>query len=491
MVLRNINVTEALCSARQAAAKADVSSEVRAMLQVLIAIIEIFMSAHGANSKNSSKPPSQDPNRKKSSRAKGERKPGGQKGHTGNTLNQVDEPDEIVHLPIDRSHLPAGKSFRTEGTIKRQVFDAQLKVVVTEYQAEVLVDEDGNRYIADFPPGVEAPVQYGPTTRGLVAYSSAYQFIPAERICDQLAHVFGLPMSPGTVMNIIAEAARRLGDFRRAAIAALRAGELIHLDETGINLSGKRAWIHSGSNELWTLFAASPKRGLLGTEELGVAQGYGGILMHDNWAPYFKLECLHALCNAHHLRELTRAHEDESQSWAGDMIRLLTAINKEVLESSLGCLSHQRAMELEAEFDKVVAAGEKECPKPKSKERSQRGRQKNPRCRNLLERLRERKASVLLFMWDPRVPFTNNQAERDLRMTKVHQKVSGCFRSLEGAQNFCLIRSFVSTCVKHGLSASAALSDLFRGVLPDFVQSVLEAEVGPPPSPPRTVAESP
>lgn len=478
MKLRNIDVTDTVAKAKALADTGSLSAEAKIVIGILITIIELFAKALGANSRNSSKPPSQDPNRKKSTKAKGTRKPGGQPGHTGTTLEQVANPNEIVPISIDKRTLPKGKNFTQAEPIRRQVFNVQANIVITEYQAEVLVDEEGNRYSAEFPQGVDAPTQYGPSVRGLVAYMTNYQMTPAERTADHLAHHFGLPIGVGTVCNINADAGVRLQQFLASARIALRASEALHADETGVNVGGKRAWLHSLSNDKWTLFGVHAKRGSEGTDALEVVQNYTGILIHDNWSTYFKYPCQHALCNAHHLRELTRAFEDYRQGWAKDMHALLLDINDEVNSSETGCLSPQRAALREVEFDEIIRRGEVECPPPTPppEKEKKRGRQKKSPPRNLLERLRERRREVLRFMIDSRVPFTNNQAERDIRMTKVHQKVSGCFRSMDGAGAFCVIRSFISTCLKHGLSPAEALTDLFRGKLPEFVETILDAQ---------------
>jgi transposase len=212
-------------------------------------------------------------------------------------------------------------------------------------------------------------------------------------------------------------------------------------------------------------------------DAIGILPNFTGIVMHDNWASYFVYDCTHALCNAHHIRELTRAAEDDGQKWAANMIKLLLSIKKEVDENPDGKLSIECVKARNDEYDTLLIQAELECPPPdplpEKEQKKKRGRQKKSKSRNLLERLRDRKAATLLFMEEQSVPFTNNQAERDLRMTKVQQKISGCFRSEGGANDFCRIRSFISTCMKHGEEISFALTNLFSGKLPDFVKPYL------------------
>ena len=213
--------------------------------------------------------------------------------------------------------------------------------------------------------------------------------------------------------------------------------------------------------------------------DIGILPNFSGIVMHDNWASYFIYECVHALCNAHHIRELTRAAEDDAQKWASEMIALLLNIKKEVDECPDKKLLIERIAARNNEYDTLLIQAELECPPPltdpliEAGQKKKRGRQKKTKSRNLLERLRDRKAATLLFMENQSVPFTNNQAERDLRMTKVQQKISGCFRSENGADDFCRIRSFISTCMKQGEDVSLALNNLFRGKLPDFLKPYL------------------
>lgn len=250
----------------------------------------------------------------------------------------------------------------------------------------------------------------------------------------------------------------------------MRTSPVAHADETGINMGGDRFWLHCVSNDYWTLYYPHEKRGTEAFEAMGVLPGFRGTLCHDHWKPYYKLDCTHSLCNAHHLRELTRAWEQDEQHWAHDMIDLLEKINAKVIDAG-GALSAQQAGKYRSQYRELIKKGETECPEPsRPNKKGKRGRIKKSRSRNLLERLRDYENDVLRFMENEQVAFSNNLGKNDIRMTKVQQKISGCFRSIEGAKIFCRIRSYLSTCRKQGVKASRALDLLFNGKLPEFVK---------------------
>ena len=245
---------------------------------------------------------------------------------------------------------------------------------------------------------------------------------------------------------------------------------LAHADETGIKVDKKTVWLHCASNNLWTYFYPHQKRGCDAMNDIGILPEFNGTLCHDHWKPYYRYNCTHSLCNAHHLRELERAFEQDGQKWAFKMQALLTEINKAVHKNASGKLSKNKSEAYRLEYRAILVAGKKECPLPKTtNDPPKRGRIKKSKARNLLERLEEFEDDVLRFMVDAMTPFTNNQGENDLRMTKVQQKISGCFRSMDGAYIFCRVRSYLSTCRKHDVKATDALEMLFKGKLPDFL----------------------
>lgn len=440
--------------------------DAKSVIGSLLDVLTVVSSSLGLNSSNSSKPPSSDPNRIRISRTTtGERrKAGGQKGHKGSRLEPVKNPTLVEEILIDRRTLPAG-NWESAGFDKRQVFDIEVSFTVTEYQAEVLKNEFGQTYVAQFPVGVTEPAQYGVGVKSTSVYLSQYQLIPQARVQDLLGTQYGLPITKGSVNNFNILAARTLKewDFKSWLDSQLLASPVLHADETGTNINGTRFWIHCLCNETLTYFHVDPKRGQEAMERMGVLGKFNGQLVHDHWKPYFLYLCIHVLCNAHHLRELERAIEQESQKWAEKMKKLLEEINIEVNRSG-GKLSDKKIQQYQKLYRQILKAADKECPENKSQ-------QAQTKSRNLIERLTAFEEETLRFMVEEQTPFTNNQGERDLRMNKVQQKISGCFRTLRGAEDFCLIRSYLSTCRKQGVHPMEALRTLFSGAKPKFMKS--------------------
>ncbi len=439
----------------------------KSMFELLILIITLLANRLNLNSTNSSKPPSSDPNRIKRPREKSGKKAGGQNGHVGTTLQKVDNPDKVEEIKVDRRTLPTGQ-YRLVGFETRQVFDIDISRVVTEYRAQILENEKGTRFVAPFPEGVTKAVQYGTGIKAHSVYMSQFQLVPYNRVQDHFADQLNVPVSEGSIFNFNNEAFRLLDDFENMAKSELAASDVAHADETGINIGGKRRWLHCASNDGWTFYYPHEKRGKEAMDDIGILPKFKGILCHDHWKPYFKLDCTHALCNAHHLRELTRAWEEDGMQWAKTMQTLLETINQKVNDAG-GALDAQESDKYRLQYRELIKQAKIECPEPSGpRKKGKRGRIKKSKSRNLLERLREFEQETLRFMDNVRVPFTNNLGENDIRMTKVQQKISGCFRSMEGAKIFCRIRSYLSTCRKHGVKASEALDLLFNGKLPDF-----------------------
>lgn len=441
-----------------------------ASMELLLVLVSLLINRLGLNSRNSSKPPASDPNRPKGKKSAGERKPGGQKGHDGKTLQPFADPDRIEAIKVDRSKLPDRK-YKEIGFEARQVVDIDIVRVVTEYRAQILEDELQNRYVAEFPEGITRPVQYGASVKANAVYLSQYQLIPYARLEELFADQFQIPLSCGSIYNFNEDAYERLEPFELLAKEGLIRSSLIHVDETGINIDGKRLWLHSTSNDRWTLFFPHDKRGSDAMDDIGIIPKFKRILCHDHWKPYFKYDCEHALCNAHHLRELERAFEQDKQQWAKAMQTLLLDMNKAVNDAG-GQLDAEATADYTKQYRAILDKAQIECPPPdKSERKGSRGRIKRSTSRNLLERLIAFEKETLRFLDDPLVPFTNNQGENDIRMTKVQQKISGCFRSQKGAEIFCRVRSYLSTCRKNGMRASEALNLLFSGKLPDFLTS--------------------
>jgi transposase len=468
----SIDVDSAINSVKELLKKeSDLSPALRSALEVLLILVTLLLNRITLNSKNSSKPPSTDPNRKKSGKqGKSDRKPGGQKGRNGTTLEQVDDPDEVTELKVDRRTLPKGPQYQEVGHEIRQVIDIDISRFVTEYRAQILEDNQGNRFVACFPEGVNRAVQYGVNLKANAVYMSQYQLIPYDRIRDHFQDQMHIPVSAGSVFNFNKDAYDRLESFGQWAKTQLAHSDLMHADETGINIGGKRHWLHCASNASLTWFYPHAKRGTEAMDEMGILPFFNGVLCHDHWKPYYHYECIHVLCNVHHLRELERAWEQDHQQWAKQMQALLIDIAKAV-EDAGGRLPPDETERWRQAYRKLLEKAQTECPAPdESQRKGKRGRLKRSKARNLLERLRDFEQDVLRFVDLESVPFTNNQGENDLRMTKVQQKISGCFRSMEGARIFCRVRSYLSTCRKQGMTATHALTLLFQGKNPDFME---------------------
>lgn len=471
LIIESIDISAAIANAEQQVQDDTQSSPaMKASISLLIMVIKLLLARLGINNKNSSKPPSADPNRERKTRQPSARKPGGQIGHEGNTLMPVSEPDLIQPLNIDRRSLPRGR-YQAGGIEKRQVVDIEITRVITEYQAEILINEHGERFTAPFPAGITRPIQYGPQFKAHAVYLSQYQLLTYKRIEEYFADQIGVPVSAGSLVNFNREAAEKLVELgaMETIRSRLQTAAVVHVDETGINIGGKRHWLHSVGNREWTLLLPHTERGRSAMDAMGVLPFFTGTLCHDHWKPYYQFtQCAHALCNAHHLRELEYAWEKDAQAWARVLQDFLLRLHAKV-EQDGGVLSSSKAMYYRKQYRDLLEQADVECPAPAPvKPSGRRGKQARSKSRNLLERLQHFENDVLRFMVEVEVPFSNNQAENDIRMTKVQQKISGCFRSFGGAESFCCIRSYLISCRKQRVSATMALSMLFSGTLPDI-----------------------
>lgn len=295
-------------------------------------LVTLLLGRLGLNSRNSSKPPSTDPHRERKARGTGGRKPGGQPGHAGTTLRPVEDPDEVHVIAMDVTSLPP-EDYRLVGHEVRQVVDVDITRFVTEWRAEIVEDSRGRRHVAPFPAGVDRPVQYGIGVKVHAVYMSQYQLLPYNRVEDHFREQLGIPVSNGSLGNFNQEAFDLLEGFEQWVQQRLSGSALMHVDETGINIGGKGHWLHTASNSRYTFLYPHAKRGSEATDAAGVLPYFRGILCHDHWKPYFKYGGVHALCNAHHLRELERAREQDGQQWAASMAVLLKEINKATHEA--------------------------------------------------------------------------------------------------------------------------------------------------------------
>lgn len=420
------------------------------------------------NSSNSSKPPSSDGlKRTNSLRPKNSgRKPGGQPGHPGQTLRSNENPDITVNLPLDS--CPECGGDLTDQPVQseeaRQVFDLpDIKMLITEYLAQrKICPHCGKLVSAGFPCGVTAPVQYGSRMQSAMTYLNVRQVIPCARVAEVCGDLFGHRPSAGSVVQSVVRCADLLAPRVDEIRDTLAQSPLLHADETGVRCIGKTHWLHVVSTATHSLFSYSSKRGVEGFSAGAVLPTYKGNLVHDFWGPYDQLGCDHSRCNAHLLREL-KAFTEAGHNWAEEIIATLLEMKTfadEARQNDRDEIGSEDRKRLQSRYDKWIKAGLHAHPEL-TKSAGKRGRVGQSKETNLLRRLRDKREEVLRFMNDLRVPFDNNQAERDLRMIKVQQKVSGCFRSEEGARRFCVISSYISTIRKQGINLMNAIKAAF------------------------------
>jgi transposase len=426
------------------------------------------------NSKNSSKPPSSDGLAKpapKSLRIPGQRPNGGQSGHSGKTLMQSAQPDVLIQH-TGPAYCTVCHSARLQHVVidRRQVFDLPvLRAQVTEHQLIRSECTCGAVHVGAFPAGIHAPAQYGPGVKALVVHLNQQHFVPLQRTCALMGDVFGLALSQASVLAFTEQAAERLTATVAAIGQAVQAAPIVHADESGIRLLGHLEWLHCVVTPTLTYLAHHPKRGAQAFEALGILDGVRGTLVHDGLLAYKNLDCLHSLCNAHHLRELTYVHEQMGEqvwdAWAQEMMALLLQGKQEV-QAHGGPLPAPRLAWFEGQWSALLLRGEANNPAATRDDEAystKRGRVAQSKAYNLLKRLRDYSQDVWRFASDVGVPFTNNLAEQALRMSKIRQKVSGCFRTNEGAATFFTIRSYLQTMRKQQVCLFDCLLSVFKG----------------------------
>lgn len=438
----------------------------KATVAALVAEVKDLKAQLAKNSGNSGKPPSSDGLGKqvKNSRVKSGKPTGGQQGHVGKTKYQTSKPDTIVKLEPQTECTCGGKIIvSNDAFLVRQQEDLQPAQVITiEYRAhDGTCDCCGKEYKASFPEGVNSPVSYGPHLRGMIAYLNSYQLLPLKRTAEMVKHLYGIDISQATIVNIMREAHANLAPIEVRLKDEIIRSDIAYFDESGMRVCARLYWIHSASTEECTVYLVHPKRGCDAMDEMGILPVFTGTAIHDHWKSYYHYLCAHAECNAHHLRHLRWLFEDLGYEWAGEMICLLLRIKRHIdLSIVFGADSlPQEAIEAyELAYRKILeGARSTENPHVESK--------------RMANRMTNYEQESLLFMYDFDVPFTNNLAERDIRMPKLKQKISGGFRSEEGANSFARIRGFVSTAIKRGKSVYDGLIAVFNGDAYDFMFS--------------------
>lgn len=438
-----------------------------AQLEARIAELEARLNQ---NSRNSSRPPSTDGfKRPKSPRKKGERPPGGQVGHKGQTLEMAD-PDQIeTHTVTTCEKCGASLEDIEPTTVEnRQVHDSPpLKIIVTEHRVEHKTcpccrhDNHG-----EFPPEVKYPVQYGLNLKALMVYLCIYQLIPYDRACETFRDLFGRTISKATLVKAVAECSENLAGVEERIRELLAGAQVLHVDETGMRVNGIRQWLHVASTEILTWYGHHRKRGSVAMDAMRILPQFTGTMVHDFWSPYFRYPSRHALCNAHILRELKGISENYGQKWSEMMHDILGEIHKAVedVKEHSPAFTHQQIEDYVERYRHIIHVGLEENPVPVIPDGiPKRGRKKQSKAKNLLDRCQNYETDILSFMYDFTIPFSNNQAERDIRMVKLQQKISGTFRSEEGACWFCRLRGYISTVKKNEMPVLASLVDAFKG----------------------------
>jgi transposase/uncharacterized coiled-coil protein SlyX len=462
--LRAVNAELAVANAEQA--------HLIATLQARVAELERRL---GRDSSNSSKPPSSDglrkPSRVERRAEEGTvpRRPGKQPGAPGAHLAQVATPDEVAwHVPGRCGGCGADLAGASVvGVEARQVFDLPpLGLRVTEHRAERRRCACGTATQAAFPDHVRAAACYGPGVRALVCYLCVHQHLPVDRAAQLLSDVLGASVATGTVAAVVAEGAAGLDGFVEVVREGLAGAPVAHFDETGARVAGRLHWVHSASTSSLSLFTVHAKRGKVAMDQAGVLPRFGGVAVHDGWAPYRRYQQVtHALCGAHLLRELEAVTDEPGQGWAAGMAELLVdakLVADRARAAGADRVDDDARARLHARYERLLADGQATNPPLPATGRRRRRARRSPAGR-LLARLDTHRDQVLRLLDDTRVPFDNNQAERDLRMVKLQQKISGCWRTPAGAEAFLALRSYLVTARKHGNNPLGVLRQLFQG----------------------------
>lgn len=450
------------------------------LMRALLRIEELERRAE-KDSHNSSKPPSSDGMKHTlKPRPKKSKPSGGQPGHEGHVLQQVEKPDEVITHRPERCEVCHHKLETIQGQVRerRQIQELpEVRLQVIEHRVEaVCCPACQHVTTTDFPVEVNAPAQYGPRMRALAVYLSQFQLLPMERIQEVCHDLLGCHLSEGTLANWIERAARTLEPTILILKGLLGGSQVNHVDETGARIKGLLHWFHVTATKWLTLYAWHRKRGTSAINQIGIVPDYRGRLMHDRWISYASYSCEHSLCGAHLLRDCLWIAEHDKQAWAQamhDLLLRMLGVCHDVRARGAKALPRTQRDELVGDYFEILRQGYQEeraplppataPPEPSSSSPKKAGRSKQTDAKNLLDALLKRAEQVLAFLDDLSLPFTNNLAERDLRMIKVQQKISGTFRSEEGATAFCVIRSYLSTMRKQGRSMLEALTAVFEG----------------------------
>jgi transposase len=441
-------------------------------MEVLTARVLELENNQKKDSNNSSKPPSTDigkVRKTRSLRIPGDKSHGGQAGHKGDTLKSVSNPD-IIEVHHVANCTCCGKELgvvELAGYKSRQVFDLPpIQLPVTEHRVETKQCPDcATLSTASFPTGVSQSVQYGKGIQKLAVYLSNYQLLPYQRTAELFEDLLGHRINEASLVSMNQRFAANADGFIEQLKECLSDQAVLHADETGYYYKSKRNWLHVLATEKHTLYMPHAKRGTEAMDAMGILPGYKGRLIHDFWKSYNEYECAHGLCNVHHLRDLTFCSEIEKSPWAAQMKQFLSDLQGQVSQAkkdNATALSPDHIRSWQDKYDHLLKAGWEAHPPP-AKQQGKRGAVKKTKTQNLLQRFGEYKESILAFACDFNIPFGNNLAEQAIRMMKIKQKISGCFRTEQGAIQFAIIRSYISTMKKQGKNIFIALDELLSG----------------------------
>jgi transposase len=423
------------------------------------------------NSGNSSKPPSSDGyKRPQNSREKTGKPTGGQLGHEGRTLEKVQNPDEVIEYKT-QGVCDCGCDLHDAKYTKktRQVFDIpKPKIRVTEHVAyEKICPGCGKVHKSEFPPEVTQPTQYGENMQAVMNYLTLYQLIPLERAAETVKNFTGQAVSEGTIVNAAYGLYNKLQDPVHEIKQQITDADVAHFDETGMRAQGQTKWLHVASTENLTYYAVHDKRGEKAAKDIGILPNFTGTAVHDHWKPYYRFsDCTHAECNAHHLRSLKDVVVNYHQEWADKMARLLIDIYRRVeglKEKGFTAMSEEETKTWSERYHEILTEGIAEDSLKSPQILNKKGKPKKSKPLQLLLKLQQFDIETVTFMYDFGVPFHNNLAERDLRMQKLRQKISGCFRGKDGASVFSRVRSYLSTAKKNGIDTMEAIILAIKG----------------------------
>jgi len=446
--------------------KDKIIAEQATRIRILEELVAALTAQLNKDSKNSNKPPSSDGLKKgkvKNSRVASGRPSGGQAKHKGVTKELNPSPETIIEIKPKTECECGGKILiQTDKFTVRQVTDIQLpKAITIEYRnMEGICEKCGKVHKGNFPEKVRGVVSYGDSIQAIVTYLNVYQMLPLKRATELVEDLFGIKISQGMIVASGQEAYDELEGTESQSKDELKNSEVVNFDETGVRVNGKTHWMHSAGTDSCTVYFIHKKRGKEAMDEMGILSSFSGTAIHDHWKSYYHYtQCAHGECNAHHLRTLKYIHEDLGEVWAEDMACLLLRIKTHVDLSKLFGSDHLEQEDID-EYERLyqdILANATMHPNPPKESR------------RMAKRLAEYEQETLLFMLDFGVPFTNNLAERDVRMPKAKQKISGCFRSDDGARAFARVRGFVSTAKKKGKGVIEGLVSVFNGTSLNFL----------------------